>query len=192
MSSAASSTNGSLFFIAILVIVILLRIRRVINGTRVSLSRTIGYSLYYVVFAALFLSGSFFIGIPKEFFVIYPVLFLASFYSAYNIARKRLVFWKLSDGTIYSKGGLAVYITYIVGLVARIVIGYIYIGPDFLFTTTPAQSLSGTAIIATLATDLILVFGAGLLFGRNMQILRRYFAFKSGKETIPELDTGHS
>ena len=192
MSSAASSTNGSLFFIAILVIVILLRIRRVINGTRVSLSRTIGYSLYYVVFAALFLSGSFFIGIPKEFFVIYPVLFLASFYSAYNIARKRLVFWKLSDGTIYSKGGLAVYITYIVGLIARIVIGYIYIGPDFLFTTTPAQSLSGTAIIATLATDLILVFGAGLLFGRNMQILRRYFAFMSGKETIPELDTGHS
>ena len=192
MSSAASSTNGSLFFIAILVIVILLRIRRVINGTRVSLSRTIGYSLYYVVFAALFLSGSFFIGIPKEFFVIYPVLFLASFYSAYSFARKRLVFWKLSDGTIYSKGGLAVYITYIVGLIARIVIGYIYIGPDFLFTTTPAQSLSGTAIIATLATDLILVFGAGLLFGRNMQILRRYFAFKSGKETIPELDTGHS
>lgn len=192
MSSAASSTNGSLFFIAILVIIILLRIRRVINGTRVSLSRTIGYSLYYVVFAALFLSGSFFIGIPKEFFVIYPVLFLASFYSAYSIARKRLVFWKLSDGTIYSKGGLAVYITYIVGLIARIVIGYIYIGPDFLFTTTPAQSLSGTAIIATLATDLILVFGAGLLFGRNMQILRRYFAFKSGKETIPELDTGHS
>ena len=190
MSSVIGSGSGSLFFIAILVIIVLMRIRRVINGTRVSLARTVGYSAYYVVFAGLFLSESFFIGIPKGFFAIYPILFLAAFYAAYNIARKRLVFWKLDDGSIYSKGGMPVYITYVGGLIARIAIGYIFIGPNFFSFSPLPQSLSESAIIATLLTDLLLVFGVGLLFGRNMQILRKYRAYKSGSETISSLGRG--
>lgn len=187
MSSVSASGNSSLFFIAILVMIILMRIRRVVNGTRVSIARTVGYSIYYVVFAGLFLSGSFFIGISRVFFVLYPILFLAAFYSAFSIARKRLQFWKLKDGSVYSKGGLVVYITYVAGLITRIAIGYVYIGPDFLFTTTLPQQLTESALIATLATDLLLVFGVGLLFGRNMQILRKYRAYTSGREIIPEL-----
>ena len=190
MSSVSGSASGSLFFIAILVIIVLMRIRRVINGTRVSLARTVGYSAYYVVFAGLFLSESFFIGIPMGFFVTYPILFLAAFYAAYSIARKRLVFWKLDDGSIYSKGGMPVYITYVGGLIARIAIGYIFIGPNFFSFSALPQSLSESAIIATLLTDLLLVFGVGLLFGRNMQILRKYRGYKSGRETISSLGSG--
>lgn len=191
MSSAtASSSNSVLYFLAILVIIIVFRMRRIIQGTRVSLARTIGYSAYYVVFAGAVLASSFFVGIPVEYFFVYPILFLASLYFSFNFAQKRLVFWKLPDGSVYSKGGLAVYVIYIVGLVARIAIGYIYIGPNFFsFTPTPSQSpLGETGVAATVITDLLLVFGAGLLFGRNMRILKKYSAFKSGKETIPDIE----
>ena len=80
---------------------------------------------------------------------------------------------------------MPIYLFYIFGLIARIAIGYIYIGPNFLFSIpTSVSSLSGVAISATVATDLILIAGVGLLFGRNMRILRKYLAIKSGKEII--------
>jgi len=92
---------------------------------------------------------------------------------------------KAVDGSIYSKGGVPIYLIYITGLIARIAIGYIYIGPNFLFSIPATmQTLSGAAISATIATDLLLIAGIGLLFGRNMRILRKYLAIKSGRETI--------
>ena len=159
--------------------------RRIINGTKVSVARTIGFSAYYVIFAGLVLSGSFFLPIPVEYFIAYPILFAVTMFIAFEVARRRIIFWKTAEGTIYSKGGIPIYLIYIIGLIARIAIGYIYIGPNFLFyIPTTTLTLSSTAIAATITTDLLLVAGAGLLFGRNMRILRRYLAIKSGKETI--------
>lgn len=159
--------------------------RRIINGTKVSAARTIGFSTYYVLFAVLVLSGSFFLSIPIEYFIAYPIIFIITMLLAFEVARRRIIFWRASDGSIYSKGGIPIYVFYILGLIARIAIGYIYIGPNFLFyIPATTLTLSGTAITATIATDIILVAGAGLLFGRNMRILKRYLAIKSGKETI--------
>ena len=161
--------------------------RRIINGTKISVARTIGFSAYYVVFGALVLSGSF-LTIPHEYLLAYPVVFVVTFLLAFELARRRLIFWKASDGSIYSKGGVPIYLFYIAGLVARIAIGYIYIGPNFLFyAPTTTSTLSGAAISATIATDLILVAGVGLLFGRNMRILRKYLSIKSGRETLESL-----
>ena len=162
--------------------------RRIINGTKISVARTIGFSAYYVLFGVLVLSGSFFLPIPVEYFTAYPIAFAATFLLAFEFARRRLIFWKAADGSIYSKGGVPIYLFYIAGLIARVVIGYIYIGPNFLsYIPTTTLALSGVAISATIATDLILIAGAGLLFGRNMRILRKYLAFKSGKETAEAL-----
>lgn len=161
------------------------RVRRIINGTKVSLGRTIGYSVWYVVLGLLVISSSFFYNIPVEYFVAYPVLFVVTFLAAFEVARRRIVFWKKSDGSIYSKGGLPIYLFYIFGLIARLAIGYIYIGPNsFLSLPVPGQTLSATALSATIVTDLLLMAGVGLLVGRNMRILRKYLAIKNGKETL--------
>ena len=112
----------------------------------------------------------------------YPIAFVITFLLAFEFARRRLIFWKASDGSIYSKGGVPIYLFYIAGLVARIAIGYIYIGPNFLFyIPTTTLTLSSAAISATIATDLILVAGVGLLFGRNMRILRKYLCDQERK-----------
>ena len=130
------------------------------------------------------LSSSFFLPIPVEYFALYPILFVAAFLAAFELARRRIVFWRSSDGFIFSKGGLPIYFVYLLGFVARIAIGYEYLGPNFLFSFAPPASLSGAAITATIATDLLFIAGIGLLFGRNMRILRKYLAVQSGKEQI--------
>lgn len=154
------------------------------NGTRISVGRTLGYSAYYLVFGGLVLAGSFFLPIPVEYFALYPILFAITFLAAFEFARRRVVFWGAANGAIFSKGGLPIYVIYIVGFIARIAIGYEYLGPNFLFSFAPPASISGAAITATVATDLLLVAGIGLLFGRNMRILRKYLAVKAGKENI--------
>ena len=154
------------------------------GGTKVSVGRTIGYSAYYLIFGGLVLSGSFFLPIPVEYFALYPILFVAAFLVAFELARRRVSFWRSADGAIFSKGGLPIYLVYILGFMARIAIGYEYIGPNFLFNFTPPTSISGAAITATVATDLLLIAGIGLLLGRNMRILRKYIAVRSGKEQI--------
>jgi len=184
-SAVGGSSETGLYIIVFLVLIIILRMRRIINGTKISVARTIGFSVYYLIFGALILSGSFFLPIPIEYFAAYPILFVVSFALAFEFARRRVVFWKAVDGSIYSKGGVPIYLIYITGLIARIAIGYIYIGPNFLFSIpATTQTLSGAAISATIATDLLLIAGIGLLFGRNMRILRKYLAIKSGRETV--------
>lgn len=188
---AGNASNGILYFLFVIVLVMLLRVRRVMNGARISVGRTIGYSAYYVIFGSLVLSSSFFLPIPEEYFVLYPILFAVTFLAAFELAKRRLVFWKSSDGSIYSRGGLPIYFIYILGFIARVAIGYEYLGPNFLFSIPVSYSLSGAAISATVTTDLLLVAGIGLLFGRNMRILRKYLSIRSGKEQI-EQDTGES
>ena len=70
------------------------------------------------------------------------------------------------------------------GFMARIAIGYEYIGPYFLLRLTPPSSFSREAKTATVATDLLLIAGIGLLLGRNMRLLRKYLAIRSGKDQI--------
>ncbi|MDG6905873.1 MAG: hypothetical protein JRN20_08825 [Nitrososphaerota archaeon] len=186
-ATASNSSSSTLYFVILLFIIVLIRMRRIINGSKVSVARTIGFSAYYVVFAALVLSGSLFLPIPFEYFLAYPVLFVVTMVLAFGVARHRLIFWKAADGSIYSKGGVPIYAIYIIGLIARIAIGYIYIGPNFLSFGPTQLTVSGTTISATILTDLILVAGAGLLFGRNMRILKKYLTIKKGKETLETL-----
>ena len=186
--SAASTPSSVTYFLVILVLLIVLRIRRVVNGTRISVARTVAYSVYYILFSLLVLSGSFFIGIPAEYFVAYATLFIASMAVSYRLAAKRLVYWRLPDGSIFAKGGFGIYLVYLAGLVLRILIGYVFIGPNYFYFSHGAPlQLGPEAIAATIATDLLLVLGVSLLFGRNMQIMRKFRAYRENREQIPDL-----
>lgn len=180
------SQNSFLVFIVILVLIVAIRIRRVLYGTRVSTARTIGYSAYYILFAGIFVALSYFESVPLEYFALYTVVLFGAAILSYNLARSRLEFWKGSDGSLYSKGGTAIYLIYLAGLIARIAIGYLFLGSSFL--TFAIISLSPQQEAATIITDLLLVLGAGLLVGRNMQILRRSRAISRGEEKLGTMD----
>jgi hypothetical protein len=76
-------------------------------------------------------------------------------------------------------------------LTPRIILDFIFI-PQGYFYVNQAQQL----VIANVGTipwpivvsvDSLLLFGAGLLVGRNTRLLKRYFKIKRGEERISEL-----
>lgn len=182
MAQSGSGQSVLVFFV-FLIMVVVLRIRRVIYGTRVSVARSVGYSIYYVAFAALFLALSYYERIPTYYFAIYAALLVGAALASFIGSKGKLRFWKDSNGNIFAKGGIIIYVIYIVGLVARLAIEYIFIGPSAFFSTQ-IQSLSPIGVVATIFTDLLLVLGAGLLVGRNAQILKRFGEIKAGREIL--------
>lgn len=80
---------------------------------------------------------------------------------------------------------LIIYLIYIGVLIPRIMIEFIFVGPQgYLFINQAQQGVHLKATISSvaIATDFILMFGAGLLVGRNIKIMERYSKIKHGSE----------
>jgi len=184
LSSGGAETSVGYFY-AIIFIFIVLRIRRVIYGTRVSKARSTAYSIWYVGFAGLLIAGSFLGGVAIYYAAIDAAIYILALFGAYKVINSRLIFWKGADGSIYAKGGIIIYLIYIAGLMIRLAIDFIYV-PSALSFTFSSVSLSSTAIAAEIATDALLAFGSGLLTGRNVRLYRRYVAIEQGKEKVSD------
>ena len=152
------------------------------RGTRFSLAKTVGYSCVYVgvgiLFTALsFLSGvSYLLALPEML-----VAALAAFWS-YNYTDKRVSFWRADDGSLFFKGGIAIYLIYLAGIIARFCIDVVYIGPSMFGYS--GVVLSGTALYASMAVDILVSIGVGLLIGRSIRVERRFRKIESGEEQI--------
>jgi NADH:ubiquinone oxidoreductase subunit 6 (subunit J) len=189
-SSGSGSSDSSIYiFLGILILLVIRRFSRTIRGSKVSMSRTIIYSIYYLAFAGLLIAVSILSGgVSAVDLVLYALVGAIGGYASYVVSNSRIGFWKGADGSIYYKGAIVVYLIYIVGLIARIAIDLAFIGPQaFTFSvsaTSPA--LSSTAIDAGIATDLLLSLGVGLLVGRNLRVMKRYNAIMAGKEEVTD------
>ncbi len=189
-SGGAGGAYASVYlFLGVLLLVVIRRLRLVLNGTKVSQVRTVVFSAYYIILAFFFVLTSFFYGgaSPSD-AVLYVAIGAAGAYGSYLFSDKRIGFWKDADGSIYYKGAVIIYMIYLVGLVARIAIDLVFIGPQaFTFSSVPiASPLSGSAVDAGILTDCLLTLGAGLLVGRNARVMKRYASIVQGKETVPD------
>ena len=173
------------------------------QGTKVSVKKTIIFSAYYLAIASFLVYNSFLIGsIPFAYAIPYSAVVVASGYGSYKYSKSILSFWKLStngdensSSTIYAKGGLAIYLLYVVALIVRSAINFLFIGSEkFYFNNQEAilensssailimppliHTDSATTILAFTVTDFLLMVGAGLLIGRNARILKYYYQDK--------------
>lgn len=90
---------------------------------------------------------------------------------------------------------MVIYLLYIVALIVRSAINFIFIGSEkFYFNNQEAilengssailimpplvHTDSATTILAFTATDFLLMVGAGLLIGRNARVLKYYYQDK--------------
>jgi hypothetical protein len=191
VSSGSPNTDYSsvYLFLGVLLLVVVRRLSLVLKGSKVSKVRTVIFSGYYVVLAVFFALGSFTIGgASPAYALLYLALGVAGGYGSYLFSNGRIGFWKGADGSIYYKGAVIIYVIYLVGLVTRIAIDLAYIGPQAFTFTMPssATQLSATAIDAGIFTDCLLIFGAGLLVGRNARVMKRFSSILHGKETVPD------
>ena len=186
MSSAQpqGTATSVLPFLIIVVLIVVYRMFRNYQGVRTSEGRAIGYIIFYFAFGGFFVLTSFFEGVSYLYAI--PdviVLVLAAIWS-HRFADRRITFWKNSNGSLYYKGGVIIYAIYVVGLVARISVDYIFVGPS-AFTFSFTGILTGSALGGTIVTDLLLTFGIGLLVGRNARIYSRIKLIREGREKLP-------
>ena len=168
---------------AIIVLIAIRRIYRNWIGVLVSPVRTIGYTIFYFAFGALFIAPSFFEGVSVYYLVPEALLAIVGGLLSHRLADKRLHFWRSSNGSVFYKGAIIVYVIYLAGLVSRVAVELYFIGPS-AFTFSSSVALSQTAILGTAVAGLLLTFGIGLLVGRNIRVYQRYNSITRGKEII--------
>jgi hypothetical protein len=189
------ASQSAIFTVIIVAVILAARLVRAIKGTRVSRNRLIAFSAVLVGFSAFVTASSFFAaGIPVLYTIPYAGVFAASANVGHRLSKNSLFFWKASDGSIFVKGGLFIMAIYFGALIARLTINILFGGPfssEFAFSPSlsPTSSLSSTHVDgarywASVVTDLLLMLGAGLFTGRNIMVLRRYAAIRSGRESV--------
>lgn len=187
MAGTSGSSTPALYFIAILLLIVVIRVRRIITGTRISKARSIAFSAYYVAFAGFLIATSFLYGVPAYLAVLYLAIGAAGLVGANRAVKGSLYFWRAADGSIWAKGGIIIYIIYIAALIARVAIDLVYLPSALSFTTSvSAQAASPTVVEAQIITDCLLAFGSGLLTGRNLRLYTRYTAIERGALTVTE------
>ena len=184
MSSLPENYYNPLIFLSIIILIIIFRTYRNFRGVRVSEGSTIGYVIFYFLFGGFFVGTSFFEGVPLVYAIPCVAVLVVSAFWSYSYTDKRITFWRSSDGSIFYKGGIIIYMIYIAGLIARLAVDFIVIG-DSAFTFSLGGTLSGSDLFGLAVTDLILSFGIGLLVGRNLRVYSRLKRIGRGSEAVP-------
>ena len=128
---------------------------------------------------------------PVAYVIPYFAIALGAAYCSYGYSKRTLSFRKLpndegGDLSIYMKGGLSIYLIYVVALSIRIAINFLFIGSGKFYFNNQESVLANvtdiaimpllrldpaTTILAFVVTDVLLIVGAGLLIGRNARVL---------------------
>jgi hypothetical protein len=185
----------------IIALIIILRVRKVVQGTKVDIKKTIIFSVYFIAIASFLVYNSFLVGdVPFVYIVPYFAIAVTAAYCSYIYSKSALSFWELpatsnnrSSSTVtYAKGGLSIYIVYVVALTIRIAINFLFIGSNKLYFNNNQLLANGTAstifvmppllgtnsttmLFAFIATDILLIIGAGLVVGRNARIIKHQY-----------------
>lgn len=176
-----------IFAFAIMAPILFLRMRRMRNGTKIDVRKSIAFSAILLGFSAFVIVSSFSIGVPQLYALVYGAVFVGVTYGSYHYSNRVLDFWRTPDGSIYVKGGGMVLAFYIAALVARIAISATIGGGQEGFSGSiqapQVEEASPNAILAATIVDGLLMVGVGLLVGRNARIVHRFRAIMNGKET---------
>ena len=185
----------------IIALIIILRARKAVQGTKVDIKKTIIFSVYFIAIASFLVYNSFLVGdIPFVYIVPYFAIAVTATYCSYIYSKTALSFWELpatsnnksSSTMTYAKGGLSIYILYVVALTIRIAINFLFIGSNKLYFNNNQLLPNGTAstifvmppllgtnsttmLFAFIATDILLIIGAGLVVGRNARVIRHKY-----------------
>ena len=169
-----------LIFAVVIAVVLIFRFRRILAGGPVSKNRIIIMTLSYFGISMLTIFSSFQVGVSIWYVFAYAGVLIGSMYLSNKSVGSTIKIWKAEDGKVHAKGGNIPYIVWIVGLVSRFTIGYVFIGPDYFMAVYGTQkTLDAFAIQITLVVDLIMVLGVGALSGRNIQLIHKLKNFKT-------------
>jgi hypothetical protein len=189
--SAGLPSGFDVYYVVIAIFVLaVLRIswRTIANykGTIFSMTRTFVYAGIYVTLGVAFSALSFVEGVSYLMVVPEIAIVAAAAYASYRYSDSRISFWKTDEGSLFFRGGIGIYLIYLAGFLTRLAIDVAFVGPS-MFDFTSIIQLSGAALYASMASDLLLTLGVGLLIGRNVRVTKRYRLIQRGIELAPSL-----
>ncbi|MDC8451726.1 MAG: hypothetical protein LV477_02305 [Candidatus Nitrosotalea sp.] len=174
------ASSQFLIFAVVIAIVLIFRFRRILAGGPVSKNRIIIVTVSYFAISMLTVFSSFQVGVSIWYIFAYAGVLIGSTYFSHKFVGNTIKIWKAEDGKTHAKGGSIPYIIWIVGLVSRFALGYVFIGPDYFMTAYGTQKTLDTfAIQVTFVVDLIMMLGVGALSGRNIQLIHKLKNFKT-------------
>jgi len=156
------------------------------KGTLFSMTRTFVYAGIYVTLGVAFSALSFVEGVSYLMAIPEILIVAAAAYASYRYTDGRISFWKSAEGSLFFKGGIGIYLVYLAGFLARLAIDVAFVGPS-MFSFASIVQLGGAALYASMASDLLLTLGVGLLIGRNVRVTKRYHLIQQGLELAPSL-----
>ena len=169
-----------LIFVIVVTIVLIFRFRKMLSGGPVNKNRIILATASYFGISLLTVFSSFQVGVSIWYVFAYVGMLIGATYLSHRFVGDAIKIWKADDGKIHAKGDSIPYVIWVVGLVSRFTLGYIFIGPDYFMTIYGSQkTLSIFTVEITLVVDLILVLGVGALTGRNLQLVSKLKNFKT-------------
>ena len=167
-------TSQILIFVIVIAIVMVFRFRKILSGGPVNKNRIILATISYFGISMLTVFSSFQVGVSIWYVFAYAGVLVGATYLSHRLVKDSIKVWRSDDGKIHAKGGNIPYVIWIVGLVSRFALGYIFIGPDYFMTAYGSQkTLSTLAIEVTLIVDLIMMLGVGTLAGRNINLISK-------------------
>jgi len=156
------------------------------RGTVFSMTKTFVYAGIYVTLGVAFSALSFAEGVSYLMAIPEIAIVAAAAYASYRYTDGRISFWKSNEGSLFFKGGIGIYLVYLAGFLARLAIDVAFVGPS-MFSVTSIVQLNGAALYASIASDVLLTLGVGLLIGRNVRVTKRYHLIQLGVELAPRL-----
>ena len=156
------------------------------KGTVFSMTKTFVYAGIYVTLGVAFSALSFVEGVSYLMVIPEIAILAAAAYASYRYSDGRISFWKSDEGSLFFKGGIGIYLVYLAGFLARLAIDVAFVGPS-MFSFTSIVQLNGAALYASMASDVLLTLGVGLLIGRNVRVTKRYHLIQLGVELAPSL-----
>jgi len=172
--------SQTLIFVVVIAIVMVFRFRKMLSGGPVNKNRIILATVSYFGISLFTVFSSFQVGVSIWYVFAYAGVLTSATYLSHRFVRDGIKVWKSDDGKIHAKGGNIPYVIWLVGLVSRFALGYVFIGPDYFMTAYGSQkTLSTLAIEVTLVVDLIMMLGVGALAGRNINLISKLKNFKT-------------
>jgi len=169
-----------LIFVMVIAIVMVFRFRKMLSGGPVNKNRIILATISYFGISMFTVFSSFQVGVSIWYVFAYAGVLIGATYLSHKLVRDGIRIWKADDGKIHAKGGNIPYVIWIVGLVSRFTLGYVFLGPDYFMTAYGSQKILSTlAIEVTLVVDLIMMLGVGALSGRNINLMSKIKNFKT-------------
>ncbi len=157
-----------------IVVALVFRFRKIVSGGPVSKNKIIFSMISYFAISVFAVFSSFQAGVSTWYIFAYVGVLVGATYLSHRHVDKAITIWKADDGKIHAKGGNIPYVIWVMGLVSRFVLGYVFLGSLYLTPSFAApKNLSSFDIEITLVVDLIMMLGVGALAGRNLRLISK-------------------